>query len=300
MLKAISYWSFMPETPDAATTSSTSASWSGDQGGTVFCPPGKAMRLARDAGYAALELCAGLDGPLTPATSQKQCEQWRAEAERVGIRLDSVASGMTWACCPTHLDASVRRQAIENHRAALRQTAWLGATSLLFVPGAVLIPWAPSYRPVRYDLARQWAAEAVRELGEVAAGLGVELSVENVWNGLFYSPLELMDFIDGIGNPSVGVYFDIGNHLNHQQWPPHWIELLGRRIQRIHVKDFKLSDGTLAGFCDLMAGDVPWLETMRALRQIGYDRTMTAEMMPPDPTLLARTSSALDRIMSLA
>ncbi|MDD4098086.1 MAG: sugar phosphate isomerase/epimerase, partial [Lentisphaeria bacterium] len=74
---------------------------------------------------------------------------------------------------------------------------------------------------------------------------------------------------------------------------------LGHRLQRVHVKDFKLSDGTLAGFCDLLEGDVPWLETMQALRQVGYDRTMTAEMMPPDATLLARTSSALDRILGL-
>lgn len=299
MLKAISYWSFLPEAASADATGAASDSWSAEQAGTTFCPPAKAMRLARDHGYDALEMCVGLDGPLTPATSQQQCEQWRQEAAQVGIKLDSVASGMTWGCCPTHLDPAVRRQAIDNHAAALRQTAWLGAKTLLFVPGAVLIPWEPSYKPVRYDLALQWAEEAVRELGDLAAELQVELAVENVWNGLFYSPMELMAFIDRINNPSVGVYFDIGNHLNHQQWPPHWIELLAHRIQRIHVKDFKLSVGTLEGFCDLLDGDVPWLETMQALRKIGYDRTMTAEMMPPDETLLQRTSLALDKILNM-
>lgn len=286
MLKAISYWSFMPEA-------------AANGGETTPCPPVKAMRLAKEHGYDALELCVGLDGPLTPTTSQQQCEEWREEAVKVGVRLDSVASGMSWAHSPTHPDAVVRRQAIDNHAAALRQTAWLGAKSLLFVPGAVVIPWEPTYRPVRYDLALQWAEEAVRELGDLAAELQVELAVENVWNGLFYSPVELRDFIDRINNPSVGVYFDIGNHLNHQQWPPHWIELLAHRIKRVHAKDFKLSVGTLAGFCDLLAGDVPWLETMQALHKIGYDRTLTAEMMPPDPTLLARTSQALDNILSM-
>jgi hypothetical protein len=38
--------------------------------------------------------------------------------------------------------------------------------------------------------------------------------------------------------------------------PPHWIEILGKPIRRVHIKDFK-SVGTLAGFCDLLAGDVP-------------------------------------------
>jgi len=67
----------------------------------------------------------------------------------------------------------------------------------------------------------------------------------------------------------------------------------------VHIKDFKKSVGTLAGFCDLLAGDVPWKETMAALRKIGYDKTIVAEMMPPDPTLLKRTKAAMDKIVSM-
>ena len=65
------------------------------------------------------------------------------------------------------------------------------------------------------------------------------------------------------------------------------------------IKDFKLSVGTLAGFCDLLDGDIPWNDTMAALRSIGYDKTITAEMMPPDPTLLDRTSKAMDKILAM-
>jgi hexulose-6-phosphate isomerase len=114
-----------------------------------------------------------------------------------------------------------------------------------------------------------------------------------------YSPVELAAFIDSINNPAVGAYFDVGNVLNHQQWPPHWIEILGKRIDRIHIKDFKLSVGTLDGFCDLLDGDIPWNDTMAALHRIGYDKTVTAEMMPPDPTLLDRTSKAMDKILAM-
>ena len=156
-----------------------------------------------------------------------------------------------------------------------------------------------SYPPVRYDRALAWAREAVAELGEVAAEVGVDLAVENVWNGLFYSPVEFVDFLDGIGNPSVGAYFDVGNVLNHQQWPPHWIELLGPRLRRVHIKDFKLAVGNLSGFCDLLEGDVPFAPTMAALRGIGYGGTLTAEMGPPDSTLLARTSRAMDTILAM-
>ena len=280
MLKAISYWSFQPIDGKP-------------------CPPEKAMQLAKEKGYDAIELCCDLEGPLNPKTPPKECQLWRESAERIGIQLQSVASGMSWGCCPTDINPDIRKQAIANQKAALDRCAWLGAKSLLHVPGAAIIPWRSDFAPVRYDKAVEWAREAVQILGEYAANLDLELCVENVWNGLFYSPLELRDFVDSFENPSVGVYFDIGNILNHQQWPPHWIEILGKRIRRVHVKDFKLSVGTLDGFCDLTEGDVPWKETMAALRSIGYDKTMTAEMLPPDETILDRTSKALDRIFAL-
>ena len=68
----------------------------------------------------------------------------------------------------------------------------------------------------------------------------------------------------------------------------------------LHIKDFKKDVGTLAGFCDLLAGDVPWKATMAALRSAGYDKTLVAEMMPPDPTLLKRTKEAMDKIVAFS
>jgi hexulose-6-phosphate isomerase len=151
---------------------------------------------------------------------------------------------------------------------------------------------------IRYDHAVARAREAVKELLDTAEKVAVDLCVENVWNGMFYSPLEFIDFVDSFKSPRCGVYFDVGNGMGYHQHPPHWIELLGKRIRRVHLKDFKQSIGTLAGFCDLMNGDLPWNETMAALRRVGYDNTLVAEMIPWDPAVLARTSVAMDRIMS--
>ncbi|MBQ6474446.1 MAG: sugar phosphate isomerase/epimerase [Victivallales bacterium] len=280
MLKSISYWSF-PQVNGAP------------------MDPIQAMRLAKENGYDAIELCFGLTGPLTPTTDQQTCQRWADEASRIGIQLQSVASGMTWECSPTDLNAATRAQAVANLKGALDRAAWIGAKSLLHVPGAVNILWEPKYGPVPYDKAVEWARESVKVIGEHAAQIGVELCLENVWNGMFYSPLEFRDFVDSFDNPFVGIYFDAGNVLGYHQYPPHWIELLGKRIRRVHIKDFKKDVGSLAGFCDLLAGDMPWKETMAALRKIGYDKTITAEMMPPDDTLLARTSQALDKILAM-
>ena len=280
MIKCISYWS-MKGGLDGA------------------CPVEEAMAAARGAGFHGLELCIAEAGVLTPSTDEATCRSYAAMATRHGLAMDTLASGMNWGCSPTHPDSAVRRKAIELHKAALQRAAWLGCRAMLFVPGAVIIPWDPSYRPVRYDHAVAWAREAVRELGDAAAKAGVDLAVENVWNGLFYSPLEFAQFVDSFRNPRVGVYFDVGNMLNHQQWPPHWIEILGSRIRGVHIKDFRLATGTLAGFCDLLAGNVPFAQTLAALRGIGYNGSLVAEMMPHDATLLERTSQAMDRILAM-
>jgi hypothetical protein len=41
---------------------------------------------------------------------------------------------------------------------------------------------------------------------------------------------------------------------------------------------------------------VPWDETVNALRQVGYDRTVIAEMLPYKPGQLEQTAAAMKRI----
>ena len=79
-------------------------------------------------------------------------------------------------------------------------------------------------------------------------------------------------------------------------YPEHWIEILGRRIKRVHFKDFDREVGGLAGFCDLTKGSVNWPAVVRALKKHYKGVYCTAEMMPPDETLLQRTSKAMDKI----
>jgi L-ribulose-5-phosphate 3-epimerase len=263
-------------------------------------PVEEAILEAKSAGFDGLELAIGTSGVITPETDQKTMKSYRALGEKHGIKLETFACALTWQYSPTHPDPEIRRKAIQVHAAALQRAAWLGAKAMLMIPGAVKIPWDESYQPVRYDAAVNWAREAVLELVEVAQRVGVDLCVENVWNGMFYSPLEFTQFIDSIGTTDhLGVYFDVGNVLGYHQYPPHWIELLGKRILRVHIKDFKNSVGNITGFCDLLAGDVPWKESMAALRKIGYDKTLIAEMMPPDPTLLSRTHEAMVKIVQM-
>ncbi|HEX8521381.1 MAG TPA: sugar phosphate isomerase/epimerase family protein [Tepidisphaeraceae bacterium] len=273
--------------------------WSVRDGLSNERPVEEAIGEAKAAGFDGIELACSTGGVLAVDTDQPTVNSYRKMAETHEIKLETLACGLSWGCSPTDPNPEIREKSIQLHAAALERAAWLGAKAMLMVPGAVKIPWDVHYGPAKYDDAVKWAREAAKRLGAVAEKAGVDLCLENVWNGMFYSPVELRDFIDSIGSARVGVYFDVGNVLGYHQHPPHWIEILGKRIKRVHVKDFKHSIGNITGFCDLLAGDVPWAATMAALRRIGYDKTLTAEMMPPDETLLKRTHDAMKKIVKM-
>ncbi|MCC6681474.1 MAG: sugar phosphate isomerase/epimerase [Phycisphaeraceae bacterium] len=280
MIKCISYWS----TRDGLSNTE---------------PIDRAMDAAKAAGFAGIELCIGPEGALNVATSQADCERFRDLAAQRGLALQTLASGMSWGSNPTSDDPAVRRRSIELHAAALQRAAWLGCQAMLFVPGVVASPICPDI--IRYDVAVDRAREACKQLLDTAERVGVDLRIENVWNGLMYSPLELCQFVDSFASKRLGVYFDVGNVLGYHQYPPHWIELLGQRIRRVHIKDYKLNfdwSGSYS-FCELLQGDVPWQATMQALRKVGYDGTLVAEMLPHSDGLLERTSAAMDKIMKM-
>lgn len=271
--------------------------WSMPEGLANTHPIDDAFRRAKNAGFDGIELAIGPEGALNVNTSRDECEKIRAMADDLGLVLQTVGCGMTWAFSPTSDDADVRRKSIKLHDAALQRTAWLGCQAMLYIPGVVGGPINPDR--VRYDLAIDRAREACKVLLETAENVGVDLCLENVWNGLMYSPLEFRDFIDSFNHRRLGVYFDVGNVLGFHQYPPHWIDLLGERIKRIHIKDYMLNfDWTGSfSFCELGEGDVPWPETMQAIRHLGYNKTIVAEILPYSDGILERTAAAMDRIL---
>lgn len=261
------------------------------------CPVDDALLMAQAAGFDGMELCVATEGVLTPNSPQSECQLFRKQIDRSGLTVQTLASGLSWANSPTSDDAAVRERSIKLHAEALQRAAWLGCQAMLFVPGVVNSPIAPNEQ-IPYEVAIERARTAVARLLDTAERLKVDLCLENVWNGLFLSPIELASFVDSFGSARLGVYFDVGNVVRYHQHPPHWIEYLGDRIKRVHVKGYaeNFENGSYS-FCDLGAGDVPWAETMGALRAIGYDSTIVAEMLPHSSGLLERTSLALDKIM---
>jgi len=177
----------------------------------------------------------------------------------------------------------------------------LGVDTILVVPGAIsgLGP-TPEDEIVEYDVAYDRALQLMKELAPYAEEKKVCIGIENVWNKFLLSPLEMRDFIDKVGSDYVGSYFDVGNVI-YSGYPEHWIKILGKRIRKVHFKDFRRDVGTLAGFVDLLAGDVNYPAVVKALKNVGYDSFVIAEMIPAythyTDQIIYNTSASMDRIL---
>ena len=258
-------------------------------------PIAKAVQEARDLGFDAIELCIASEGVLTHNTTQAECEDIVAAVQKVGIEISSVASGESWTCSPTANDPKVRQTIIDFTKKALQITKWLGTDAYLYVPGAVDVFFLPDAEVIPYNVCYDRAKESLSQLIGVAEQTTVSISIENVWNKFLLSPLEMRDFIDSFNSERVGAYFDVGNVLL-TGYPDQWIRILGSRIKRVHVKDFKKSVGTVEGFVDLLEGDVDFKAIKKALAEIKYDGYVTAEVLPFEPGRPEKTAQAMKKI----
>jgi hexulose-6-phosphate isomerase len=87
----------------------------------------------------------------------------------------------------------------------------------------------------------------------------------------------------------------VGNVLLYG-YPQDWIRTLGKRIVKLHVKDFKLKDNTFE-WVDLGDGDADWTEVRKALSDIGYSGSAIAEFKPRDEAYLRDLSRRMDQLI---
>ncbi len=258
-------------------------------------PLKSALALAKKIGFETFEICVGDEGPIPLTISEKDVTALRVQADKLGIALTSVASGMGWKYPLSSPDPAVRHKGSEIVEQTLQIARWAGADAVLVVPGMV----TPE---VSYDIAIENALGSLQDLVSAAEQAQVCLAVENVWNKFLLSPVEMRDFIDQCESAYVGAFFDIGNVLLHG-YPEQWIRILGKRIRKVHAKDFRVSAGNLDGFVMLMEGDVNWPKVVEALQAVGYAGPLTAEYGPYPhscETLLRHCHASLKTIIGLA
>ena len=214
--------------------------------------------------------------------TEEECKKIAAYAAEKKVGLRTLATGFYWGCSLSSPDEAERAQAVEFTRKYIRIANYLGAETILVIPGNSRVPWDESRPVVSYKDVWANSKRSIDEVTALAEELNVNLALENVWNRFLFSPMEWKFFLDQFTSPRVGIYFDLANCCIYCR-PQDYIEILQKKVMAIHVKNFAESDcaGGLHGFGDnLLEGMVDFAEVQKALEAVGYQGALTAEMVP--------------------
>jgi L-ribulose-5-phosphate 3-epimerase len=238
------------------------------------------FKVVRDAGF---EVVQALTEP-----DQGKAEAMKQAADAASIRIDSVMNVDHWQYPLSSSDPAVVEKSLAGMRTSLRNAKLWGSDAVLLVP-AVVNPQT-SYR----DAWTRSQAQ-IRELIPLAAEQKVVIAIEEVWNRFLLSPLEMAQYIGEFQSPWVQAWFDVGNVVLYG-YPQDWIRTLGKRIVKVHLKDFKRKEGGYA-WVNLGDGDVDWPAVRQAFTDIGYGGSVIAELDGGDAAYLRDVSRRIDRLL---
>jgi hexulose-6-phosphate isomerase len=238
------------------------------------------FKVVRDAGFDVVQA-------LTEPDERKAAEL-KQGADAAGIRIDSVMNVDHWQYPLSSSDPAVVERSLNGMRTSLHNAKLWGADTVLLVP-AVVNPQT-SYR----DAWTRSQAQ-IRKLLPLAQDLEVVIAIEEVWNKFLLSPLEMARYVDEFHSPWVQAWFDVGNVVLYG-YPQDWIRTLGKRIVKVHLKDFKRKDGGY-DWVNLGDGDVDWPAVRAAFAGIGYAGSAIAELEQGDAAYLQDVSRRIDRLL---
>jgi L-ribulose-5-phosphate 3-epimerase len=247
-------------------------------------PVADKFKIARDAGFVAMEMHTMED--------QAEAEAAKKASEETGVKIHSVMNGAHWRFPLSSGDPEVVNKSVAGMETSLKNAALWGAGAVLLVPAVVDAKtsyqdaWTRSQQVIRERLLPKYQDQKVI------------IAIEEVWNKFLLSPLEMARYVDEFKSDWVKAYMDVGNVVFYG-FPQDWIRTLGKRIVRMHLKDFKLDRG--AGqfhWKNLGEGDIDWIDVRKAMTEIGYDGYMTIEIAGGDAAYHKDVSARIDRFLA--
>ncbi len=220
-----------------------------------------------------------------------------AAFKETGLQAASVCDHIHWAKPLSAPDEATRKLGLDGLLQSLRDAHAYGAGSVLLVPGI-------ARDGVSYEQCWERSIVEIKKATPVARDLDVKISIENVGNNFITTPEQAIDYLDAINSQAVGWHFDIGNVGRNYGPAERWIQMLGKRIVRIRVKDFTTkptASGARGERPKLLDGETNWPAVMNALDRAGYQGWAISEQ-PADQAADAQTARDLaermDRIFA--
>jgi L-ribulose-5-phosphate 3-epimerase len=238
------------------------------------------FQLARDVGFEVVQV------PTEP--DAVKAEEIKKAADSSGIRIDSVMNMDHWKYPLSSGDRAVVEKSLRGMRTSLHNAKLWGSDAVLLVPAVV--DAQTSYRD-----AWQRSQKEIQSLIPLAEELKVIIAIEEVWNKFLLSPLEMARYIDEFQSPWIKAWFDVGNVVLYG-YPQDWIHTLGKRIAKVHLKDFKREKDGYA-WVNLGDGDVDWRAVRQAFADIGYSGSAITELDGGDEAYLSDVSGRIDRLL---
>src|SRR5208337_1507717 len=238
------------------------------------------FKLVREVGFEAVEG--------QTVSDEHEAQEIKRAADDAKVTIHSVMNMAHWENPLSSSNPAVVEKSVNGMRTSLRNAKLWGAETVLLVP-AVVNPQT-SYREAWTRSQKQ-----IRKLIPLAEELKVIIAIEEVWNKFLLSPLEFPKYVDEFESPWVKAYFDVGNVVLYG-YPQDWIRNLGKRIAKVHLKDFKrLEDGYR--WVNLGEGDIDWPAVRQAFADVGYTGYATTELEGGDEAYLRDVGQRVDRLV---
>lgn len=236
------------------------------------------LRAAGDLGFDAVELS-------VRSAADIQADVLRRMLKDRHLRLSALATGQ--AClfdslCLSSTDDAVRARTVELLQAEIRLAADFGAAVIIGgIRGRL------TGTPEEQQAQRTAAVEALRDCATSAAPLGVTLVLEPInryETNFVNTAAEALALLENVGEPSFKVLLDTF-HMNLEEVSlPASIRLIGERLGYVHVAD---SNRHAPG-----KGHTDFTSVFEALKSLGYDGVVSAEILPLPDDLTAVQDTA--------
>src|SRR5262249_34478863 len=173
---------------------------------------------------------AGFEGVELISPNELDLKEVMAARAETGLVIHGVSGSVHWRSPLSDPDPQGAARGIDAIRREFAPCKPSGGPPVLVVPAVV-------NRKVGYRDAYNRSAANIRALIPDAESHGVKIAIEEVWNKFLLSPIEFARYIDEFESPWVGAYFDVGNVVAFG-FPQEWIRELGKRILKIHIKEY--------------------------------------------------------------
>jgi sugar phosphate isomerase/epimerase len=217
-----------------------------------------------------------------PATAS-----WEADPKAIRRALEIAHMGVVghtaWYIPMASSIPEIRAAAVTELKRCIRRFAEVGARWMNLHPDSHT-PWHPRAFYIEQNL------KTFHELLPEAERHGVGLMVENL-PGDYNSAAQLGELLDAM--PELGLHLDIGhaNLMVPQNTTEEILAAYGDRLKHVHLHDNKGGHADL--HLPLGTGTVDLRQSLRAVRQCGYDGTITLEVFTPDRHYLSYSRDLL-------